>query len=173
MRTLGIAGLLVLLGCWTAAAADVEGEIYGIFGAAKIETLDVGYNLGGGGGVLFGDEIKVGFNVEGQVINSSETLLGVDLDLDIALVVLNLVLEGGGIIRPYFVVGGGYANTDVSGSAGGVTISLDLSDDSVFDSGGGVKFVVNDHFMVAGDFRYFRISDVNVARAALLVGGKF
>ena len=173
MRKLTFSGLILALAAASVPAADVEGELYGIFGVAKIEDLDAGYNLGGGGGILFGDVIKVGFDIEGQVINTSEDFLGVEVDLDIKMVLLNLVLEGGGPIRPYFVIGGGYANTDLSGSAGAVTISVDLSDDAVGDAGGGIKFVVNDHFMVAGDFRYFRISGVNVARGALLVGGKF
>jgi hypothetical protein len=173
MTKLALAGLVVALTVGTLPATEIEGELYGTFGAAKIEDLDAGYDLGGGGGVLFGSTIRAGFDIEGQVIHTSQDVLGIDVDLDIKIVLLNIVLEGDGPIRPYFVIGGGYANSDVSGTVSSVTLSVDLGNNGVGDAGGGIKFVINDHFMIGGDFRYFRISDVNVARGALVIGGKF
>jgi hypothetical protein len=162
--------LLLLPG--TSALAQ-EGEVYGTFGAAKIEDFDVGYDLGGGVSALWGRGIRVGINFEGQVLNSSDELLGIDADLDIRIFTLNLVIEGDGPVRPYFIIGAGYANSDVSVDVADVTVTSDDQDDFVGNVGGGIKFLVGRHFFFGPDFRYFRIEETNIPRGALILGVKF
>lgn len=169
---LAVAGVLLLDAAPALAEIEPrshEGQIYAgqVFGNDLTDTAisgqtpeiddDVVY------GVRYGYNITESWGIETSLSfnpNAVTGLAGGDIDLDLSTVDFNAIwhINPRSRLVPYLTAGVGYAQADldrpIEGSVNGQPVSI--RDDSGFtlNAGAGVKYLVNDRFIIRLDARY-------------------
>jgi outer membrane beta-barrel protein len=141
-------------------------------------------------GVRYGYNFTNSWGIEaslGQTASSVTDLVGRDIDLDLTTLDLDAVyhFNTASPLVPYLVAGVGYASSDLDvpivGLVSGAPVRIDDDNGFTANAGAGLKYYVNDRFLVRLEARYRYLDKVvdkfddslNTVETTLNVGWKF